>query len=136
MIQAASNATFDATAATLDRYSEPQKTYTLRIRKCQKTILPGDKVTVHYHGDIQVEDNSGQVHYAYEEIDGDFWVIEAYENYGADGFTVELRKSAISTATAKMSRRSSSAGWSRSPFRDCGAAQLQRARPRPLRQRH
>lgn len=95
MIQAASNATFDATAATLDRYSEPQKTYTLRIRKCQKTILPGDKVTVHYHGDIQVEDNSGQVHYAYEEIDGDFWVIEAYENYGADGFTVELQISNI-----------------------------------------
>lgn len=94
-IQAASNATFDAAAATLDRYTEPQQTYSLRLKKCQKTILPGDKVRIHYHGDIEAEQRDGSIRYTYEEIDGEFWVIEVSESFGQDGLTVDLTVSNI-----------------------------------------
>ena len=103
---------------------------TLRIRKCQKTICRATKSPCIITATFRSRTTAGQVHYAYEEIDGDFWVIEAYENYGADGFTVGRCKSAISTATS-MSRRSSlrRAGADLHSG-DCGAAPASTRRDR------
>jgi hypothetical protein len=94
-IQAASNAAYDAAVATLSRYSEPQVVYTLKLKKCQKTVRPGDKVRVQYSGDIEIEDGSGRIRLAYEDIEGEFWVIEVRESFGEEGGSVEIKVSNI-----------------------------------------
>lgn len=88
-IRNASNATYDAAVATLDRYSEPQEAYTLTVRKCTKTIRPGDKVHIQYQGDV--EDEEGV--FRYRDIDADFWVMKATERLGLEGGTLDLEVS-------------------------------------------
>lgn len=90
-IRAASNATYDAAAATLARYNSPQERFSLTVKKCAKTIRPGDRVRIVYEGDVVDEDGVFQ----FIDIDGLFWVMKAQEMVVADGVTLNLEVASI-----------------------------------------
>lgn len=90
-IRNAANATYDAAVAQLERYSEPLEAYSLTVRKCVKTIRPGDKVHIQYQGEIEDEDGV----FKYRDIDADFWVMRATERFGLEGGTLDLDVSSI-----------------------------------------
>lgn len=90
-IRNAANALYDAAVAWLDRYSVAQETFTLTVRKCRKTVRPGDKVRITYIG--EVETDSGL--FTFREIDGDYWVMKATERFGMEWGTVDLEVSSI-----------------------------------------
>ncbi len=85
------NTLYDAAVVTLERYSEPQQTFSLTVKKCAKTIRPGQKVSIRYFG--EVEDEEGR--FRTREIKGDYWVIKATERFGNEGMALELEVSNI-----------------------------------------
>lgn len=90
-IRAASNATYDAASATLDRYKEPQERFSLTVKKCARTIRPGDKVRIVYEGDVVDEDGRFQ----FMAIDGMYWVMKTTERIGQGGMTLDLDVASI-----------------------------------------
>lgn len=82
----AANALYDAASAWLERNSQALTTYRVKVRKCTKTVRPGDKVRLVYTGKVQHLD-SGE--FVYRQINGLFWVIKATESLG-ENTTLDL----------------------------------------------
>ncbi len=83
----ASNATYDAAAAWLERNAWQKDTFRIGVKKCTKTIQPGDKVRIVYKGRVERADGTL---FVYRDINDDFWVLKATEKIGTDGVSLEL----------------------------------------------
>jgi|GEM_PF-3511023 len=91
--QQSSNMVYDAGRAYLDDHSIPQTVYRITLRKCRKTIRPGDMVNVSYRG--QVLDAHGKP-LPDQDIEQSFYVLKVNERVGADGgFGVSLEISNV-----------------------------------------
>lgn len=87
----AANTLYDAMAAWLPRYSLPQTSYQVTVRKCVRPVQQGDKVRIVYKG--KVETTSGTV--TYRNINGLFWVMKATERCVSTGTLLDLEVSDI-----------------------------------------
>lgn len=87
----AGNSIYDSSAVQLTRYSQPQKTYRVSVKKVG-TIQPGDVIHIHYRGAIM--NRAGEL-VDFRNINDDFWVLSVTERFGADGITTELEVSNI-----------------------------------------
>jgi len=86
-LQVAANALYDAAAVYMERHKSPQVTYTVSVKKAQKTIRPGDKIRLIYKGFITNEYNEIV---DYIDEDGEFWVLKVTERHGVTGMTMSL----------------------------------------------
>lgn len=91
--QSASNMLADNSRAYLNDNSMPQTIYGVTIKKCNKTVQPGDLINISYRG--RVLDKRG-VEIESEGVEGQFYVLKVTERVGADGgFAVSLEISNI-----------------------------------------
>jgi len=88
----AANALHDATTAFLDRNGDPKTVYRVSLIGHEKTIQPGDKITVAYHGGV-VDQDGREI--STENITGEFWVLKVNENFSLSGATLQLEISPV-----------------------------------------
>ncbi len=91
-IERAANALYDAAAAWLVRYKDPQESYSVTIKKCAVTIRPGDKIRLVYKEPVLRADGSFTPPH---NINADFWVMSVTENVSPGGVSVSLEISNI-----------------------------------------
>lgn len=89
-VERAANALYDAAAAWLLRYKDPQESYSLRVKKLSANLSVGDKVRLVYHEPILRADGS---FVPPRNLDAEFWVMSLTERLGVGGVSTQLELS-------------------------------------------
>lgn len=100
-IENAANALYDAAVEALTRHKDAQMAYRVNVKNVQETILPGDKVTIHYKA--QIDTDSGIVDYL--NIRDDFWVIAVTEQVNEGGTGVNMEVSNVDRARETVAQK-------------------------------
>ncbi|TXH53846.1 MAG: hypothetical protein E6Q97_12165 [Desulfurellales bacterium] len=91
----AANALADATLADLAWNSQPQRTYSVTLRKCRRTLKPGDTVRLMYSGPMRFDDGHLIRELPDERIDARFYITKVMERLTPTSSTVSLEISNI-----------------------------------------
>jgi hypothetical protein len=97
----AANALYDAAAAWLARYSQPQTSYSVSVPSSPLIPLPGDKLRLMYHDPIPREDGSVAPP---RNIDAEFWVLRVTEQLGATSQKLTLEISTVDRYEASIAK--------------------------------
>lgn len=109
-IRRASNVLYDAAKGYLRKHAYQLLSFSMAVKKCEKTVRPGDVVRVVYKGVVEKDG----VPWSWKSFDADMWVIKVTESAGTEGKTVRLevanidrkRKSAAETIVSAMEQAS------------------------------